>query len=284
MLTLRRVVSSSPCSTSATSLSSSPSRSASARSLFFADSVDFLEDALINLLIYAGPPLAAGSASRRWGSILAFVILVPAIATIWTAMSEDPRPATRPHPVPLTVHRPGGAGDQSRPAALLLVRHRHHSGSLTKAAWLSARNDGFADLAIITRRHSDVLVRHRLVGHHCGHRHCHPQRRRGSSRLEGRARRDRPSTLTTRRTKPVPKPHLAPDWEDAPRGMARHRDTARLARPRLERGVEAIALNQPSVREADNSRGPARAIALCLPEHFENGDPGLFSSEHSGWM
>lgn len=34
-------------------------------------------------------------------------------------------------------------------AALLLVRHRHHSGSLTKAAWLSARNDALANLAII---------------------------------------------------------------------------------------------------------------------------------------
>jgi len=29
------------------------------------------------------------------------------------------------------------------------VRHRHHRGSLTKAAWLSARNDALANLAII---------------------------------------------------------------------------------------------------------------------------------------
>ncbi|WP_363331278.1 cation transporter [Microbacterium sp. SCN 69-37] len=34
-------------------------------------------------------------------------------------------------------------------AAFLLVRHRHHRGSLTKAAWLSARNDALANLAII---------------------------------------------------------------------------------------------------------------------------------------
>ena len=33
--------------------------------------------------------------------------------------------------------------------ALLLVRHRHHAGSLTKAAWLSARNDAVANIAII---------------------------------------------------------------------------------------------------------------------------------------
>jgi len=29
------------------------------------------------------------------------------------------------------------------------VRHRHHSGSLTRAAYLSARNDVFANVAII---------------------------------------------------------------------------------------------------------------------------------------
>ena len=33
--------------------------------------------------------------------------------------------------------------------ALLLVRHRNHPGSLAKAAWLSARNDVLADIAII---------------------------------------------------------------------------------------------------------------------------------------
>ena len=33
--------------------------------------------------------------------------------------------------------------------ALLLVRHRNHVGSLAKAAWLSARNDALANLAII---------------------------------------------------------------------------------------------------------------------------------------
>ena len=33
--------------------------------------------------------------------------------------------------------------------AFLLVRHRRNSGSMTKAAWLSARNDALADIAII---------------------------------------------------------------------------------------------------------------------------------------
>ncbi|MES1934774.1 hypothetical protein C27AD_00415 [Salinisphaera hydrothermalis C27AD] len=33
--------------------------------------------------------------------------------------------------------------------AFLLVRFRHHSGSLTRAAFLSARNDAFANIAIM---------------------------------------------------------------------------------------------------------------------------------------
>ena len=41
--------------------------------------------------------------------------------------------------------------------AVLLVRHRHHSGSLTKAAWLSARNDAVANLAIIAVGCTDHL-------------------------------------------------------------------------------------------------------------------------------
>lgn len=112
----------------------------------FADSVDFLEDALINLLIFASLPWAA-SRRRVVGSVLAFVILVPAIATVWTVISKilDPSP---PAPVPLTVTALG-ALIINLSCAVLLVRHRHHSGSLTKAAWLSARNDSLANLAII---------------------------------------------------------------------------------------------------------------------------------------
>jgi Co/Zn/Cd efflux system component len=32
----------------------------------------------------------------------------------------------------------------------MLARYRHHSGSLTRAAFLSARNDALANVAIIT--------------------------------------------------------------------------------------------------------------------------------------
>jgi Co/Zn/Cd efflux system component len=112
----------------------------------FADSVDFLEDALINLLIFAALPWTADR-RRVVGSILAFVILIPALATIWMALNKafDPYP---PAAAPLTITAIG-ALIVNLTAALLLVRHRHHSGSLTKAAWLSARNDALANLAII---------------------------------------------------------------------------------------------------------------------------------------
>lgn len=112
----------------------------------FADSVDFLEDALINLLIFAALPWSAGR-RRTVGSVLAFVILIPALATIWTAIAKilDPYP---PAPIPLTITALGALA-VNLTAAILLVRHRHHSGSLTKAAWLSARNDALANIAII---------------------------------------------------------------------------------------------------------------------------------------
>lgn len=112
----------------------------------FADSVDFLEDALINFLIFVALPWPARR-RRLVGSILAFVILIPALAAIWTAVAKilDPYP---PAPVPLTVTAIG-ALIVNLACALLLVRHRHHAGSLTKAAWLSARNDAIANLAII---------------------------------------------------------------------------------------------------------------------------------------
>ena len=112
----------------------------------FADSVDFLEDALINVLIFAALPWSAPR-RRTVGSILAFVILIPAIATIWTAIVKAFNPYP-PEPIPLTLTAPGALA-VNLTAALLLVRHRHHSGSLTKAAWLSARNDALANLAII---------------------------------------------------------------------------------------------------------------------------------------
>lgn len=112
----------------------------------FADSVDFLEDTSINLLI-----LLASYWSPRWrsrvGRLLALVILVPAAAALYAAWSKFAAPVA-PAPIPLSVTGAGALG-VNLTCAFLLVRHRHRAGSLTAAAWLSARNDAWANLAII---------------------------------------------------------------------------------------------------------------------------------------
>jgi len=112
----------------------------------FADSVDFLEDASINLLIAAGLGWSAENRARL-GMVLAGVILVPVAATLWTAWQKFSVPVP-PQPVPLTLTG-AGAFLVNFAAAFLLARFRHHGGSLTRAAFLSARNDVLANVAIV---------------------------------------------------------------------------------------------------------------------------------------
>lgn len=112
----------------------------------FADSIDFLEDTAINLLIL----LALGwTASRRAlvGMALAGVLLVPGIATVWTAWQQFATPVV---PQAGLLSLTGlGALSVNLGCALLLARFRCQGGSLTRAAFLSARNDAWANLGII---------------------------------------------------------------------------------------------------------------------------------------
>jgi len=112
----------------------------------FADSIDFLEDASVNFLILVALGWSARNRARI-GALLAVILLVPAAATIWTAWEKVNVPIA-PDPALLTL---AGAGALAinLSCAFLLVRYRYHSGSLTKAAFLSARNDTFANVAII---------------------------------------------------------------------------------------------------------------------------------------
>ena len=112
----------------------------------FADSVDFLEDASIDLLIAVGLGWSAQNRARL-GMVLAGVILVPVAATLWTAWQKFSVPVP-PQPVPLTLTG-AGAFLVNFAAAFLLARFRHHGGSLTRAAFLSARNDVLANVAIV---------------------------------------------------------------------------------------------------------------------------------------
>jgi len=112
----------------------------------FADSIDFLEDASVNLLILLALGWTA-AARARVGMLLAGILLVPGLATLWTAWEQFQQPAT-PDPVLLSVTGLGALAVNVT-CALLLTRYRHHGGSLTRAAFLSARNDAVANLAII---------------------------------------------------------------------------------------------------------------------------------------
>ena len=112
----------------------------------FADSTDFLEDASINLLIAVAMGWSATSRSRV-GMALALIILVPGLATLWTAWGKFMDPVA-PAPIPLSLTGLGALA-VNLGAAFLLVRYRHAKGSLTKAAFLSARNDALANIAIV---------------------------------------------------------------------------------------------------------------------------------------
>lgn len=112
----------------------------------FADSVDFLEDSCVNLLIL----LALGwslKARAKLGMVLAGLLLWPGIATLWMAWEKF---NTLTPPEPLLLSLTGlGALVVNVTCAMMLTRFRHSSGSLTKAAFLSARNDAVANLGII---------------------------------------------------------------------------------------------------------------------------------------
>lgn len=111
-----------------------------------ADSVDFLEDASVNILIFFALAWTARSRARV-GMAMAFILLVPALAFLWTAWAKfmDPIP-----PEPFALSLTGfGALLVNLFCAYLLAAYRHRSGSLTRAAFLSARNDAFANVAII---------------------------------------------------------------------------------------------------------------------------------------
>jgi Co/Zn/Cd efflux system component len=122
----------------------------------FADSIDFLEDSSINLLILIG---LGWSATKRaiLGQVLAAIILVPGIATLWQAWEKFNLPIA-PDPVPLSLVG-AGAFAANLGCALILVRYRSAAGSLTRAAFLSARNDVLANAAIFGAGIATALTR-----------------------------------------------------------------------------------------------------------------------------
>lgn len=112
----------------------------------FADSIDFLEDTSVNFLIAVALDWSARNRARL-GMILAGILLIPGASTLWTAWQKFMTPLP-PAPIPLSVTG-AGALVINLSCAFILARFRSHSGSLTRAAFLSARNDAVANVAII---------------------------------------------------------------------------------------------------------------------------------------
>jgi Co/Zn/Cd efflux system component len=111
-----------------------------------ADSIDFIEDASINFLIFFAVSLTTVKKARI-SILLSIIMLLPGITALWAIwqqiIHQEP-----PAPVELSTVA-FGALIINCLCTLILMKFRNYSGSLTKAAFLSARNDAFANIAII---------------------------------------------------------------------------------------------------------------------------------------
>src|SRR5215212_7311877 len=112
----------------------------------FADSIDFLEDTSVNFLIFVALGWSAAHRARV-GMLLSGILLIPGLATLWMAWEKFNLPVA-PDPLPLSLAGLGALA-VNLTCALMLTRFRHHGGSLTRAAFLSARNDVLANAAIV---------------------------------------------------------------------------------------------------------------------------------------
>jgi len=110
------------------------------------DSLDFLEDASINLLIFIA--FAWSIAARKVLSyFLAVILLIPGVLFIYSAISRINEPVV-----------PNGGGMSliglgaliiNIYCAYVLAKYKSEEGGLAKAAYLSARNDALANVLII---------------------------------------------------------------------------------------------------------------------------------------
>ena len=112
----------------------------------FADSIDFLEDTSINILILFALGWSAYKRSLV-GMLLAGILLAPGLATVWMAWQKIGSPLP-PAPVPLTLTGIGALAVNVC-CAFILARFRKDRSSLIRAAFLSARNDSIGNVAII---------------------------------------------------------------------------------------------------------------------------------------
>lgn len=111
-----------------------------------ADSIDFIEDASINFLIFFAISLTLAKKAKV-SIVLSIIMLLPgltALLAIWQqVLYQEP-----PRPIELTMVA-FGALIVNCLCTFILIRFKNFSGSLTRGAFLSARNDALANIAII---------------------------------------------------------------------------------------------------------------------------------------
>ena len=112
----------------------------------FSDSIDFLEDASVNALIFLAF-LWSPRHRARLSYVLAFLLLIPAGSFLWNAAHKLLDPAA-PNGNGMSLVG-SGALVVNLFCSLLLTRFREAESGLAKAAFYSARNDAVANILII---------------------------------------------------------------------------------------------------------------------------------------
>jgi Co/Zn/Cd efflux system component len=110
------------------------------------DSVDFLEDASVNALIFLAF-LWGARARARLSYVLALFLLIPAGTFLWNAIAQLVERVT-PNGNGMSVVG-SGALLVNVFCSFLLTRFKNAEGGLAKAAFYSARNDAIANVLII---------------------------------------------------------------------------------------------------------------------------------------
>ena len=111
-----------------------------------ADSIDFIEDASINFLIFFAISLTLAKKAKV-SIILSIIMILPGLTALWAiwqqVLYQEP-----PRPIGLSLVA-FGALIINCLCTFILIRFKNFSGSLTRGAFLSARNDALSNIAII---------------------------------------------------------------------------------------------------------------------------------------
>ena len=112
----------------------------------FSDSLDFLEDASVNILIFLSFSLAVIWRARL-SYIFAFLLLLPGCSFLYNALQQISNPIT-PNGDGMSIVGLGALCVNIY-CAIILNKFKEIKGGLAKAAYFSARNDAIANVLII---------------------------------------------------------------------------------------------------------------------------------------